>query len=179
MEDSSEFNTLAIIGNGFDLNHGYRDEPCLAVFNEMRWSKIFCREILAFRRILRQRMNLKTDSEEFKLLMKGFESYLDIENSGKGICDSDISNIEEGELIAEIVKEVETHPIPDICYSKINTIVVLGHGIEADKKLLEEIISNCSNLKEIVIFRYNRESADSIEKKKAFFLKYSSNIKIN
>lgn len=164
--------------NDIILGYDYRDEPCLAEFNEMHWSKIISRKKLAFRRFLRQCMGFKTDSEEFKSLTKGLESYLTIENSAKGICNDDIANIENGEWIAEVIKEIESQPIPDICYNKINSIVVLGHGIEADKVLLETIILNCSNLKEVVIFRYDEESDGSIEKKRAFFLEYCNNIKI-
>ena len=163
--------------NDIILGYDYRDEPCLADFNEMRWSKIFCRQSLAFRRILRQRMGLKTDSKKYKSLMTGLESYLTISHSAKGICDSDIANINDGKLITKLINEIEIHPIPNICYDSINTIVILGHGIEADKLLLKNIISSCNNLKEIIIFHYDGESADSIEMKKAFFLEYCSKIK--
>ena len=67
--------------------------------------------------------------------------------------------------------------IPRIDYNKVEKIVILGHGIEADKVFLDNILKKCHNIKEIIIFRYEGEPDSSYDSKADFFKKYSANIK--
>lgn len=67
--------------------------------------------------------------------------------------------------------------IPKINYGKISTIVVLGHGIEADRVFLEKIVKKCSHLKKVVIFRYAGESDSSYNAKADFFKPYCKRIR--
>lgn len=159
------------------LGYDYRDEACLAQYEDMRWSKTFCREALEFRRFLSKKLKLTPDSDKYKTLVSSLKSYQHWENSGRGLENEIKKIIPYYKLIDKFVKQYREHPIPNIDYSQIQTIVILGHGIEADKKFLAEILSSCHHLKEVVIFRYCGEEEDAFQKKQDFFAPYCTNIK--
>ncbi len=159
------------------LGYDYRDEACLAQYEDMRWSKTICREALEFRRFLSKKFKLTPDSDKYKTLVSSLENYQHWENSGRGLENEMKKIIPFYKLIDKFVKQYRVHPIPDIDYSQIQTIVVLGHGIEADKKFLADILSCCRHLKEVVIFRYRGEQEDEFQKKENFFIPYCQNIK--
>ncbi|MBQ8836820.1 MAG: hypothetical protein IJ002_04855 [Clostridia bacterium] len=159
------------------LGYDFRYEACLAQYEDMRWSKTICREALEFRRFLSKKFKLTPDSAKYKTLVASLESYQHWENSGRGLENEMKKIIPYYKLIDKFVKQYRVHPIPDIDYSQIQTIVVLGHGIEADKKFLADILSSCRLLKEVVIFRYRGEQEDEFQKKESFFIPYCQNIK--
>lgn len=160
------------------LGYDYRDEGCLAEFDDMRWGKTFCREVLAFRRYLKNELHLQPDSAEYNERIEGLESYQHYENSGRGIDEEVESFIPHYELVKQFMRDYRKGgDIPKINYGKISTIVVLGHGIEADRVFLERIVKKCSHLKKVVIFRYAGESDSSYNAKADFFKPYSKRIR--
>lgn len=164
--------------NDIILGYDYRDEACLAEFDDMCWGKSLCREALAFRRMLSNDLGLATDDPEFKRLCSSLEVYQSCENSGRGIDDEPESYIPDYAFINEFLKKYrENHTIPTIEYNRIKRIVVLGHGIEADQVYLNDIISKCTKLKQIIVFRYNGEDDETFNKKIEFLQQYSSKIK--
>ena len=158
--------------NDIILGYDYRSEPCLFQYEDMCWSKTLCRKSLAFRRFLRRKGDL--NSEKNKRLISSFESYQISENSSKGF---DEKSIPEYKSLGKIMKKHRRqYDIPNINYKRISTIIVMGHGIEADQVFLKNIISKCTNLTEVIIFRYIGEDDISIKKKMYFFESYCKNI---
>lgn len=163
--------------NDIILGYDYRNEPCLAQFEDMQWSKSICRESLAFRRYYLRKRKYNPRSNEYKDLIKGLEEYHFWENTGRGIDDEVKTFIKKYNTIHKFLKKYRKNAIvPKINYKKIETIVVLGHGIQADKVFLKSMIEKCNNLKKVVIFRYNGEEQDSYEDKVSFFKCYCKNI---
>ncbi len=166
--------------NDILLGYDYREEACLAQFDDMRWAKDFCREGLAYRRYLKNELKISLKSPEFKRLIESFEFYQQCANSSRGIDENPASYIPDYLFIKEFMNcQKQRTEIPNINYDEIQTIVVLGHGIEADKVFLDTVLKKCSNIKKVVIFRYNGEEDESFNKKVAFFKKYTRNIKEN
>lgn len=159
------------------LGYDYRDEPCLAQYEDMCWSKRICRESLAFRRFLKQDMHLDSESDEFKRFCNSLETYFNCENSACGIDTDPQSYIPDYNFINEFLQPYrENKELPNINYDSITDIVVLGHGIEADTEYLKTVLEKCCNLKNVIIFKYSLETDESYEKKKQFFIPYCSNI---
>ena len=156
------------------LGYDYRDEPCLAGYQDVCWSKSICRENLAFRRTIKSNSN--TDTEKNNILLDSLELYQNYANSGRGIDDELEAEISMFDQVHEIMRKVKATPLPDILYKDIQTIVVIGHGIEADKVYLTRLLEECTNLKKVVIFRYKNESAESFNKKCAFFYPFCEKI---
>ena len=164
--------------NDILLGYDYRDEACYAQYEDIRWSKSICRESLAFRRFLLKKKKYDVNNPKYKMLVDGLEKYHQLENTGKGLDDEVKIFIPEFQKVHAFLKKYrKSSVIPEICYSKIKTIAVLGHGIKADKKYLDEIISRCVNLTEVVIYRYRKESNESFNEKVSFFAPYCKNIK--
>ena len=164
--------------NDILLGYDYRDEACLAEYEDMRWGKNICREALAFRRYLKYDLHLLPDSAEHSERIAGLEAYQHYENSGRGIDDEVESFIPHYQFVDQFLKNYrKQNGIPNINYSKIDTLVVLGHGIEADRVFLERIIKKCTHLKKVVIFRYAGESDDSFNSKANFFRPYCKRIR--
>lgn len=164
--------------NDILLGYDYRDEACLAEYEDMRWGKNICREALAFRRYLKSELCLLPNSKEYGERIAGLESYQHYENSGRGLDEEVESFIPHYQFVDQFLKNYrKQNGIPNINYSKIDTLVVLGHGIEADRVLLERIIKKCTHLKKVVIFRYAGESDDSFNSKANFFRPYCKRIR--
>ncbi len=158
------------------LGYDYRDEPCLAQYEDMCWSKTFCRESLALRRFLRK-WNKIINSKKQKVLISSLESYHHWENSGRGIDEEIEKCIPSYRFIDRFIsKQRRKSNIDRINYSQIDTIIVLGHGIEADRVLLEKIISKCTTINEVIIYRYEGESDDEYGRKEDFFKPYCKKI---
>ena len=68
--------------------------------------------------------------------------------------------------------------IPNCDLKSIEKIIVIGHGLVADKTYLKQIFDACKSLKGVDIFSYEGESATSIENKKEFFAPFCDNINI-
>lgn len=163
--------------NDIVLGYDYRDEACLMEYEDMRFSKILCRQGLSFRRFLRQECGLNSESEEYRRLISGFESYQRGENSGRGIDEELKKSIPNYRFIEQFMKNYRVrNDIPDMDYKRISMLVVMGHGIEADQVFLKEIVSKCVNLQEVIVFRYRGEDEDSIKKKMQFFEPFCSNV---
>lgn len=159
------------------LGYDYRDEACLAQFDDMCWGKTVCRESLAFRRMLSNALNLNADDTEFKRLCSSLEIYQSCESSGRGIDDKPEEYIPDYRFICEFIKNYrENETIPNIEYDRITQLVVLGHGIEADRVYLNNIILKCTKLKKIIIFRYNGEADEEFGNKVKFLGKYCTKI---
>lgn len=160
------------------LGYDYRDEVCLAQYDDIRWGKIICRKALAFRRYLKNDLQLQPGSAEYDERIAGIEAYLHYENSGRGI-DVEVEDfIPHYQFVDQFMQAYRKDgDIPRINYSKVSTIVVLGHGIEADRIFLEQILKKCTRLKKVVIFRYAGESDISYKAKSDFFKPYCKRIR--
>ena len=164
--------------NDILLGYDYRDEGCLAQYDDMRWSKSICRAGLAFRRYLKNILHLQLGSVEYNERIAGLEAYQLYENSGRGLDDEVETFIPHYQLVDQFMNLYKhSGDIPHINYSKIETIVVLGHGIEADRVFLERIIKKCTRLRKVVIFRYNEESDSSYDAKQNFFKPFCNRIR--
>lgn len=160
------------------LGYDYRDEGCLAEYEDMRWGKNICREALAFRRYLKHDLHLQPGSPEYNERIEGLEAYQHYENSGRGIDEEVETFIPHYQLVDQFVSSYRKDgDVPKIDYSKISTVVILGHGIEADRVFLKRIIKKCTHLKKVVIFRYAGESDSSFNAKADFFKPYCKRIR--
>lgn len=152
------------------LGYDYRDEPCLAQFEDMRWSKRICRESLAFRRYFLGKKKYDPQGRKYKALLSGLEGYQQWENTGRGLDEEAESFIPEYRTVNKFLKKYRSNSeLPKLQYQKIRTIAVLGHGIEADKVYLNDILKKCKNLHTVVIYRFAGESDESYFSKTAFF----------
>ncbi len=159
------------------LGYDYRDEACLAQYKDMCWSKTLCRESLEFRRYLKNKMGLSVEDAKYKEILNDFNVYIERQNSSRGLDELLREEISHFDLINEILSSSEDiFDFIGVDYEKIIRIIILGHGIEADKKLLQNILEKCINLKEIVIYRYSKESETEYQKKAEFFLPFCENI---
>lgn len=76
-------------------------------------------------------------------------------------------------LVLRFIKETKINLdnglIPIIPYHDIKRIVVLGHSLNADQRLLDEIFSRCRYVRKVIIFRYEKETDDEWNEKVAYF----------
>lgn len=153
---------------------------CMAGFNNIQWFKGFCRERLAFRRYLRTQLNL---SQSEPLFIKLCEEYCQIQiarNSGKGLEEDDITNLEHTNILWNyLAHEGEQDAIAKNKerLSDISTVVVLGHSLQSDATFLNSIFNCLVNLKEIILFTFpeDNEICDKIK----FLKQYCNNIKLD
>ncbi len=154
------------------LGYDFRPEPCLAEYVDLCWSKSICREQLAFRRFLR-----KHRLRDKQTLLSGLEAYQQRENSGRGIDEEVSSLIPAYRKVDRILRRIRKQgEIPAVNYRKIKTIVVMGHGIESDRVFLNKIVSACTRLERVVLFRYKGETDESFDAKMDFFRPYCNDI---
>lgn len=175
-ENSSQRKTFHVHGllkeNDIILGYDGLNAACFSQYEDIQWSKDLCREDLAFRRALQ-----KKDGETYRRLLSGLQEYRRQENTGKGIDDETEYLIPNFSEIKNLLQDIRNKPaIPKLHYQQIKTVVVLGHGIEADLHFLKRILSACTNLQKIVLFRYKKEPEASIQRKRDFLLPYSQNI---
>lgn len=157
------------------LGYDYRDEPCFAGYDDVYWSKNICRENLAFRRYLRNDKGHIDDSKR-DALIKDFAIYQKYAKSSRGIDNEVKESIALYEEIQQILKSIKPNNYPDIAYNDITTVVVLGHGIEADRVYLERILKECINIEKVIIFRYEGESDKSFNEKVKFFNRFCKEV---
>lgn len=168
----------SISENDILLGYDDRDEACIAGYEDMRWRKDICREALEFRRYLKNNLHLSPDSAEYNEKVADLENYYSYENSGRGIDEEVKPLIQHYQCLNEFLNNYrKQNGIPDIDYSKISTLAVLGHGIEADQVFLTRIVKKCTHLRKVVIFRYAGESDDSFNAKAHFFRPYCKRIR--
>lgn len=175
-ENSFQGKTFHVHGslkeNDIILGYDGLNAACFSQYEDIQWSKDLCREDLAFRRALQ-----KKDDETYRCLLSGLKEYRRQENTGKGIDDETEYLIPNFSEIKNLLQNIRNKPsIPELRYQQIKTVVVLGHGIEADQNFLKRILSACTNLQKIVLFRYEKEPEASIQRKRDFLLPYSQNI---
>ncbi len=159
------------------LGYDYRDEACLAGFEDMCWQKSFCREGLALRRMLRK-VGIKDKSKLFKRLESSLSGYQAASVSGRGIDTHPRGYIKDYDIITLFYKLYRRFAVLDIDYSSIDRIVVMGHGIEADKTYLESIFENCNSLKEVVLFKYEGEPKEEYIRKAEFLINYCERLSV-
>ena len=160
------------------LGYDYRDEPCLIGYDEMQWSKQLCRDALEFRRCLKNEYNFKSNDEEFCRYNDGFIAYQSASNSNRGL-DPDTEPkqyLPEYQFITKYLGSKKCDIIDIIRGKSIETAVIIGHGIKADKELLRTIFTNLTSLKKIVIFSRKNESPGRYEEKEEFFKQFCNNI---
>lgn len=159
------------------LGYDYRDEPCLAQFEDIQWSKDICREALAFRRrFLRRRHLLPPGEKKRRELLDGLQACQHWENSGRGLEEEMRSIIPRYGTVRRFQKRYRAKPFPPLDYGAFRTLVLLGHGIEADRVYLGKLLEQCRRLDKAVIFRYDGETQESFQHKCAFFAPYCANI---
>lgn len=157
------------------LGYDSRDEACLAQYKNMRWNKTFCRERLFFKRYLRDRRHLSENDELYCKMVEDFDTVLDISSSGKGWEEEDFKCLHQPSEMKKYLSYQKTYrndeelELPDIYYSRICTLVIMGHSIAADRKLLTMLLAKCSNLERVIIFTYGGEAAESLQRKAEFF----------
>lgn len=161
--------------NDILLGYDFREEPCLAQYEDMCWSKALCRESLAFRRHALKW--LKPESKRYQKLLSGLNDYHHWENTGRGLDEEVRRVIPYCNIIERFLKKYRKRlELPNVRFSEIETLVVLGHGIEADKVFLKSLVEKCNNLKKVILYRYNGESDDSIYTKTEFFRPHCEDI---
>ena len=159
------------------LGYDYREEPCLSQYEDMCWSKVICRESLAFRRYLKEEMGLEINSPKYKELTFSLESYQQSINMGLEIDIDPETYIPNFHFIDNFMRKYkDSCDIPKIDYKNITTIVILGHGIEADQVYLKKILSKCDKLQKVVIYRYHGETVSEFTKKASFFQPYCKKV---
>lgn len=160
------------------LGYDARLEPCLAGYEDIFWSKDIRREVLDFQRYLKGKRGLEESSPEYSSLMSSMESYQNWGNSGRGIDEEVEAMIPDFPQVDGFIKRRGRRGVvPGVDLGRIRTIVVLGHGIEADRAFLSQMLRRCRHLKKVVIFRYDGESDSSFEEKAAFFRPYCKRIR--
>lgn len=164
----------SVMENNIILGYDNRNEPCLIDYTSMQRRKSYLRLSLEFCRFLKAK---NIDSNQIEIYKQSFNSFLDHLTSPKGLDHKDYINTLGGNLINEFyLKNDCFNKIIigyDIDYNSIEKIVILGHGIEADIELLDSILKQCTKLKEIIIFRYEKESDTKYKSKENFFHRYS------
>lgn len=105
----------------------------------MRWSKTICRESLAFRRFINKNLKIAKNHKRYKTLTSSLQTYQHWENSGRRLEEEIKKAIPSYKLINKFIKAYRKQVIPNIDYENIQTFVVLGHGIEADKEFLKKL----------------------------------------
>lgn len=165
--------------NDILLGYDYRDEPCLAQYEDMCWSKTLCREALAFRRCLQKKLWLKPYSKKYNQILSGLEAYQHWENTGRGIDEEVETFIPEYRFIDKLIRRIRRiSDIPNVNYAKVDTLLIIGHGIEADRVYLDKILSQCTNASKVILYRYSGEPEESVEKKRDFLSSYFNHIEI-
>lgn len=164
--------------NDILLGYDYREEACLAEYEDMRWYKEFEREALAFRRALRKCPFITPGSKIYSDLTDALESYQIWDNSGRGLQEEASDFLPYYRLIDRFVKRYRKYAsIPNIDYKHIKTLAVIGHGVEADRVYLDRILSKCVNLEKVVLYRHEKEDDSEFKKRASFFRTYCSNIR--
>lgn len=166
--------------NNIILGYDFRDEPCLAGYDEMRWSKSICRERIAFRRHINHELKICPNEPTYEKLICDFDAIESMRYSSKGFdLDEDIAEWENRPVFEHYLKEVEKGNAlgaRNVRYDRIKKIVVLGHSIQADRQYLSTLLKRCVRLRKVVIFSYLGESEKEWKEKEEFFKPYCKKI---
>lgn len=165
--------------NDILLGYDFRDEPCIAGYDEMQWSKDTCRAQLAFRRYLRQTLHLEPKDPLYLELLSNFQEILALRLSNRGFEDGDITGwSQEGTLRRYLAWEAShASLLSGVSLHRVRKIIVLGHSIASDQVYLQEILKQCPKLRKVVLFSYAGESQGAWGKKADFFRPYCKKIR--
>ena len=157
------------------LGYDHRQEPCLGMWVDIQWNKSLCRELLAFKRKLTKIFFLS--QKAYDRLVEGMKEYLVCENAGIDPDTKPASYIQYYRLYRRFIEKYRTNQdVPPIDYNSIEEIVIMGHGIEADREYLTKILERCKGLKKVIIFKYDGESDEIYNVKKDFFAPYCKDV---
>lgn len=137
----------------------------------IRRNKRYQRILMEFKRYCKRK---DYDSKEITDGLEMLERYLDnrdVSLSGEPL--SVVPNDFSLKLVLSFLKEtkidLDNGLIPFIPYLDIKRIVILGHSLDADQRLLDEILSKCRYVRKVTIFRHEKETDDEWNKKVAYF----------
>ena len=97
-----------------------------------------------------------------------------IQNSGKGLEPEDFQKFKYSNILRQYLHEQSS--VKPFDYSKIDTVLILGHSLIADKEFLTSVFGSCNNLSHAVIFTYHGEDGNELNRKKAFLSDYCKEI---
>ena len=97
-----------------------------------------------------------------------------IQNSGKGLELEDFQKFKYSNILRQYLHEQSS--VKPFDYSKIDTVLILGHSLIADKEFLASVFGSCNNLSHAVIFTYHGEDGNELNRKKAFLSDYCKEI---
>lgn len=160
------------------LGYDFRDEPCIANYEETQWSKDTCRTQLAFRRYLRDDLCLASKSPQYEELLENFETIEALRLSNRGFEEDDITGWTHENVLRRYLECESSYdsPLHGLSLRHIREIVVLGHSIESDQVYLQNLLKHCPHLRKVIIFSYISESDSDWEKKASFFSPYCKKI---
>ncbi len=161
------------------LGYDFRDEPCIANYEETQWSKDTCRTLLAFRRYLRDDLCLAPKTSQYEELLENFEAIEALRLSNRGFEEDDITGWTYENILRRYLECEASHvsPLHGLSLQNIREVVVLGHSIESDQVYLQELLAHCPRLRKVIIFSYNGESDSDWKKKASFFSPYCKKIR--
>lgn len=141
---------------------------CFSSFDTIRWHKGFCRERLNFCRYLMQQKQLFPENCLYHTLCDEYLEMQRIQNSGKGLEPEDFQKFKYSNILRQYLHEQSS--VKPFDYSKIDTVLILGHSLIADKEFLTSVFGNCNNLSHAVIFTYHGEDGNELNRKKGISL---------
>ena len=147
---------------------------CYSSFDTIRWHKGFCRERLNFCRYLMQQKQLFPENCLYYTLCDEYFEMQRIQNSGKGLEPEDFQKFKYSNILRQYLHEQSS--VKPFDYSKIDTVLILGHSLIADKEFLTSVFGSCNNLSHAVIFTYHGEDGNELNRKKAFLSDYCKEI---
>ncbi len=131
------------------------------------WLKNSWRIFLEFDRFLKNNTSLKENER-----MEAFHEYKDlfIKCRYRGIDNKDCEQRKYGNCIRifhsfDREKKNDDQWILDVDVEKIDTILIMGHGIQADNKYLQSVFNNCKNARKAILFTYSGEKEEEIKVK--------------
>lgn len=162
--------------NEIVLGYDYREEPCIIDYDMMKWSKHLCRERLAYIRFLKARGITFKESSQVQSYIDDINRMQELKESGKGFEEEDWSEFCHPEMLMEfysVCPDQYREDTPDLDYGKIETLIILGHSLTADRRYLENIFQKLINLKKIILFTYHGECRTEFEEKIRFLSRFS------
>ena len=157
------------------LGYDYREEPCIIDYDMMKWSKSLCRERLSYIRFLKA-MGISFEESSLALAyIDDINKMQELQESGKGFEEEDWVLFKHPEMLKAFYNRYPDRygeDTPELDYEGIETLIILGHSLIADRRYLESIFGKLINLKEVIIFTYPGESKDELDAKKQFLSRF-------
>lgn len=145
------------------------DLPCLCAGDSINYLKEVKKENLSFLRFLRENECGNIEQE-----LKVFNRHALSLFSGRGEYDLEYQKDNQGQyntkgLSLYLKKYAEQNRFEahreSFDYSNVEEIIVMGHGLESDLNYLAGVFGDCSKLQKIILFSYDKESEEEIERK--------------